>query len=46
MTAEEAILQMNQIGHEFFVFKDDKTEKLCVVYKRHDSSYGLIEADE
>ena len=46
MSTEEAIMQMNLLDHEFFVFKDDKTEKLCVVYKRHDSSYGLIEADE
>ena len=46
MSPEEAIMQMNLLDHEFFVFKDDKTEKLCVVYKRHDASYGLIEADE
>lgn len=42
MTAEEAILQMNQIGHEFFVFKDVNTEETCVVYKRKAGDYGLI----
>lgn len=46
MSVEEAIMQMNLLGHEFFVFKDDGTNKVCVVYKRHDESYGLIEADE
>lgn len=46
MSTEEAIMQMNLLGHEFFVFKDDTAEKVCVVYKRHDNSYGLITADE
>ena len=42
MSVEEAIMQMNLIGHEFFVFRDDRTEEVCVVYKRHDNTYGLI----
>ena len=46
MSAEEAIMQMNLLGHDFFVFKEDVGGKLCVVYKRHDNTYGLIEADE
>ena len=46
MSVEEAIMQMNLLDHEFFVFKEDTTEKVCVVYKRHDYTYGLIEADE
>ncbi|MBE6547103.1 MAG: ribosome-associated translation inhibitor RaiA [Ruminococcaceae bacterium] len=46
MSVEEAIMQMNLLDHEFFVFKDDDTEKVCVVYKRHDKTYGLISADE
>ena len=46
MSVEEAIMQMNLLDHEFFVFKEDTTEKVCVVYKRHDDTYGLIEADE
>ena len=46
MSAEEAIMQMNLLEHEFFVFKDDKTDEICVVYKRRDGDYGLIEAQE
>ena len=46
MSVEEAIMQMNLLGHSFFVFKDDKTEAFCVVYQRHDNSYGLIEDAE
>ena len=46
MSVEEAIMQMNLLDHQFFVFKNDSTNKLCVVYKRHDNTYGLIEADE
>lgn len=42
MTPEEAILQMNLIGHSFFVFRDAETEDVNVVYKRHEGSYGLI----
>ena len=43
MTAEEAIMQMNLIGHEFFVYEDQETEQINVVYKRKDGAYGLIE---
>lgn len=42
MSVEEAILQMNLIGHEFFVFQDDKSGETCVVYARRDGDYGLI----
>ncbi|MBQ2255627.1 MAG: ribosome-associated translation inhibitor RaiA [Clostridia bacterium] len=42
MSAEEAILQMELIGHQFFVFVDDQTRATCVVYKRKDDTYGLI----
>ena len=42
MCVEEAIMQMNLLDHEFFVFRDDQTEEICVVYKRHDNTYGLI----
>lgn len=42
MSPEEAILQMNLIGHSFFVFEDDKTGDTCVVYARTDGEYGLI----
>ena len=43
MTAEEAIMQMNLIGHEFFVYEDQETDEINVVYKRKDGAYGLIE---
>ena len=46
MSEEEAILQMNLLGHEFFVFKNDETEQVSVVYKRHDNTYGIISAEE
>ena len=46
MSVEEAIMQMNLLGHEFFVFRNDNTEEICVVYKRHDGNYGLIEDEQ
>lgn len=42
MSVEEAILQMNLIGHQFFVFEDQETGETCVVYSRYDGNYGLI----
>lgn len=42
MSVEEAIMQMNLIEHEFFVFKDEHTGQISVVYKRQDGDYGLI----
>ena len=44
MSEEEAILQMELIGHDFFLFKNDKTGDFCVVYKRKDTGYGILEA--
>lgn len=43
MTAEEAILQMNLLDHSFFVFENEASGKINVVYKREGNSYGLIE---
>ncbi len=43
MSAEEAVLQMNLLEHEFFVFLNAETERPCIVYKRKDGDYGLIE---
>ncbi len=43
MTPEEAILQMNLIDHEFFIFFNANTESTDIVYKRKDGNYGLIE---
>ncbi len=45
MNAEEAILQMELVGHNFFVYRDDVSEEVNVVYKRKDGNYGLIEPD-
>lgn len=43
MSEEEAILQMNLIGHEFFVFSNVDTGNVDVLYKRKDGNYGIIE---
>lgn len=43
MDNEEAILQMNMLGHSFFVFTNSETNNTNVVYKRKDGKYGLIE---
>ena len=45
LNVEEAILQMNMIGHEFFMFLNSATNQLCVVYKRKDNTYGLLEPE-
>ena len=42
MSPEEAVLQMNLLGHMFFVFRDAQSSEVCVVYKRKDGAYGLI----
>ena len=43
MDSEEAILQMNMLGHNFYVFNNSDTNRTNVVYKRKDGRYGLIE---
>lgn len=43
MDEEEAILEMELLGHSFFVYKDMDTNNICVLYKRKDGDYGLIE---
>lgn len=45
MTAEEAVLQMNMLDHDFFIFRQAETMKLEIVYKRKDGDYGLIEVE-
>ncbi len=45
MVAEEAVLQMEMLGHDFFVFLDMDTDAVSVVYKRKGGEYGLIETD-
>ena len=43
MTPEEAVLQMNLLGHEFFLFSNSETGTICVVYTRKNNEYGVIE---
>lgn len=43
MDAEEAVLQMELVGHNFFVYLDGETEEVNVVYRRKNGTYGLIE---
>lgn len=45
MNEEEAILQMELLGHQFYMYKDSDTDKPAVVYKRTDGNYGIIESD-
>lgn len=43
MYEDEAILQMNMLGHSSFMFFNAKIEKMCLLYLRKDGMYGLIE---
>ncbi len=43
MSPEEAALQMEMLGHDFFIFADEATDRINVVYKRKNGEYGLIE---
>ncbi|MDD2555013.1 MAG: ribosome-associated translation inhibitor RaiA [Syntrophaceticus sp.] len=45
MPVDEAILQMNLLGHDFYVFSNAETEQVNVLYKRKDGNYGLIEPE-
>ena len=45
MSTEEAIEQMELLGHNFFLFFDEISQKYCVVYRRNDGDYGLIEPE-
>lgn len=45
ITVEEAVLQMESIGHDFYLYLDTDDEKISVVYKREDGGYGLLQAD-
>ena len=46
MSPDEAILQMNLLGHGFFVFRNTDDNTIAVVYRRNNGGYGIIEADE
>ncbi len=45
MDVEEAIMQMELLGHDFFVFRDADSGEVSVVYRRRDGNYGLIESE-
>ena len=45
MDEEEAILQMEMLGHSFFVFKNADTDSICVLYLRKDGNYGILETN-
>lgn len=46
LNVEEAILQMNMIGHQFFMFRNSSTNEINVVYKRKNGTYGLLEPSD
>lgn len=43
MSEEEAMLQLDLLGHDFFVFYNVETDSTCIIYKRKDGNYGLID---
>ena len=45
MDAEEAVMEMELVGHSFFVFRNGETDEVNVVYKRKNGTYGLIEPE-
>lgn len=45
MSVEDAITQMELLGHDFFLFMNEENETMNVLYRRHDGSYGLLQPD-
>lgn len=45
-SVDEAILQMNMLGHQFYMFRNSANNSVAVVYRREDGGYGLIEPEE
>ena len=43
---DTAIAQMTLLGHDFYIYRDDETEEVAVVYKRKQGGYGLIEVEK
>ena len=46
MSVDDAILQMEMLGHNFFVFLNSETNKVSVIYLREDQNYGIIETTQ
>ncbi len=44
MSADDAILEMNMLGHSFFMFLNEDTNSVCVVYRRDDGDYGVLQS--
>jgi putative sigma-54 modulation protein len=45
MNPDDAIMQMEMLGHDFFVFLNIENDKVCVVYLREEGNYGILETD-
>lgn len=45
MSVEDAITQMELLGHDFFLFLNEQTDTMNVLYRRHDGSYGLLQPE-
>lgn len=45
MDSEEAVMEMEMLGHNFFVYRNDSNDEINVVYKRRNGTYGLIEPE-
>ena len=45
MGVEDAIVQMEMLGHDFFMFCNEENEKICVLYRRNDGTYGVLEPE-
>ena len=45
MDEEEAVLQMELLNHDFYLFKDSTTNKTSLIYRRKDNNYGIIEEE-
>jgi ribosomal subunit interface protein len=45
MDVEEAIMQLEMLGHDFYVYRDMDVDAVCVLYSRHDGKYGVIETN-
>jgi putative sigma-54 modulation protein len=43
MTPEDAAFEMEALGHDFYMFRSAETEEICVIYRRRDGNYGLLE---
>ena len=46
MTEEEALIQIDLLGHDFFVYTDRDTDSVCVLYRRSEGGYGLLKQPE